>query len=63
MNQNFYGTEGISKIFVALKGESIIFVALKELAHVYLTLIPSPQFQLHRICKMPSQLSKDAALT
>jgi len=34
MKQNFYGTDGIFKIFMALKGEASIFVALKELAHL-----------------------------
>jgi len=33
MNQNFYGSEGIFKNFMAMRGEATISVALKELAH------------------------------
>ena len=36
MKQNFYGTDGIFKNFMALKGEASILVALKELALVWM---------------------------
>jgi hypothetical protein len=36
MDHNFYGTEGIFKVFMALREEASIFMAPKELALLYL---------------------------